>query len=186
MKRLLKILLAADFFVALAAGMIAPLYAIFVENIGGDILDASGAWATFAIVSGILMYVIGKWEDGHKHYASLLTAGFFLQSLAFLGYFFVANPLHLFLVQALLGVSTAIVYPSYDVLYTFFLEKTKMGSEWGFLEGMDMIIQGISALLGGVIVSFFGFPTLFLLMFILGLIGTAVSGWLLLQSSLHR
>ena len=91
MNKFLKILLGADFFIILGMGMITPIYAIFVEQIGGSILDAGSAWAIFAFTSGILMYLIGRWEDRKRHYAKMLFFGYLLRSLAFLGYFFLSK-----------------------------------------------------------------------------------------------
>lgn len=55
MKRGLRFLLIADTWATLAIGMLGPIYAIFVEEIGGDLLDASWAYFAFMITSGILM-----------------------------------------------------------------------------------------------------------------------------------
>lgn len=119
MKKWLKIIISADFFIMLSMGMITPIYAIFVEKIGGDILDASGAWAIFAFTSGILMYLIGKWEDRKKHHAKMLFLGYFLRSVSFLGYFFVQNTLQLFGIQLILGLSIAIT----DLLLMLYIQN---------------------------------------------------------------
>ena len=60
MHKQLKLFLVADGFYALAFGMLAPIYAVFVERIGGDILEAGTAWAIFMIVSGIGLLFLGK------------------------------------------------------------------------------------------------------------------------------
>lgn len=41
MKKGIKVLLISDAWINLAVGMIGPIYAIFVDEIGGGILDAS-------------------------------------------------------------------------------------------------------------------------------------------------
>ncbi|MBW2999184.1 MFS transporter [Candidatus Woesearchaeota archaeon] len=179
MRKWLKILLAADFFLILGMGMITPIYAIFVEQIGGDILDASGAWAIFALTAGSLMYLIGKWEDRKKHYAKMLFYGYLLQAIAFLGYFFVQNTTHLFGVQILIGLSTAMISPSYDTLFSKYLDKGKYASEWGLWEGMDMIGAAFAAAIGGGIANYFGFKVLFIIMFFVGITGAIISSILM-------
>jgi uncharacterized membrane protein len=62
MNRILKTLLFADSFSILALGMFGPIYAIFVERIGGYILDAGGAYAAFAIASGVFIFLISRRE----------------------------------------------------------------------------------------------------------------------------
>ncbi|MBU0635740.1 MFS transporter [Candidatus Micrarchaeota archaeon] len=175
MRKWLKTLLVADSFAALASGMLLPIYAIFVGQIGGDLLDASSSWAVFAIIAGILIYVMGRWEDKHKHYARLMFSGYLLRALAFLGYFFVSNTTELFLVQIILGISAAVLTPSYDALYSSYLDKGKYATEWGAWEGMTLVVEGIAALMGGAIVFYFGFSVLFLIMFLTGLLGALIS-----------
>ncbi len=179
MKKWLKVLLAADFFIILAMGMIAPIYAIFVENIGGDILDAGGTWAIFALTSGILLYIIGKWQDKKKHYAKMLFIGYSLRALGFLGYMFVQNTYHLFAVQIILGISLAIAAPAFDALYSTYLQKGKYAGEWGTWEAMNMIVTAIAALMGAAIAKYIGFRALFMMMFFSGVFGAAVSSILM-------
>ena len=67
MKRILKLLLLADGWVSLALGMLGPIYALFVQDIGGDLLDASTAYFIFMITTGLAIFLISKWEDKAKH-----------------------------------------------------------------------------------------------------------------------
>ena len=175
MKKWLKILLFADLFSMVGMAMITPIYAIFVQQIGGDILDASSAWATFAFVSGILMYLIGKWEDRKKYHQQTLVAGYGLQAIGFLGYLYVGSVAQLLIVQSILGIATAISTPTFDALYSAFLDKGKYATEWSMWEGMNMIVTAIAALIGGVIAEYLGFRVLFVIMATIGGIGTIVS-----------
>ena len=99
MKNILKILLWSSFLINLSAGLLGPIYAIFVENIGGNLLTAGSAYATFSISSGILIYFLGKWEDKLKHQERILLLGRFLTILRTAGYLLVQSPIHLFGVQ---------------------------------------------------------------------------------------
>jgi len=175
MKKWLKILLVADAFMYLAAGMFEPIYAIFVEKIGGDILTASGAWAAFTFTSGFLIWLFGKWEDRVKHLEKMIFLGYALRSCAFLGYFFVANKFHLFAVQILLGIGLATSLPAYDALYSKLLSKGRFASEWGAWEGVYMMVSAAAAITGGAIANFFGFKALFLVMFASSLVGLFAS-----------
>jgi MFS family permease len=177
--KVLRILLFADFFMLLAMGMLTPIYAIFVEEIGGDILSASGAWAIFTLTSGVLILLIGKWEDKQKQkgipYKRFIFFGYLIRSIAFLSYFFVADKYQLFLVQVLLGIGVATTVPAFDSLYSRFLSKGRFASEWGAWEGMNMIVAAIAAVIGGFIAAFLGFKVLFLIMFAASLVGLAIS-----------
>lgn len=175
MKKWLRILLFADFFMLLAMGMLTPIYAIFVERIGGDILAASGAWAIFTFTSGFFIWVFGKWEDRIKHLEKMIFLGYLLRCIAFLGYFFVANKYHLFGIQTLLGIGIALSLPAYDSLYSRLLTKGKSASEWGTWEGMNMMVAALAAIIGGLVANYFGFKILFLVMFASSLIGLLIS-----------
>ncbi|MBW2963362.1 MFS transporter [Candidatus Woesearchaeota archaeon] len=179
MKKWLKVLLAADFFLLLSMGMIIPIYAIFVEKIGGDVLAASGAWAVFTFTSGILIWLFGLWGDKVKHLEKMIFFGYLIRSFAFLGYFFVSNQYHLFFVQTVLGVGVAASLPAYDGLYSRMLSKGKFASEWGTWEGMNLIVAAIAAIIGGTIAKYLGFKTLFIIMFVSGLIGALISLFLM-------
>jgi drug/metabolite transporter (DMT)-like permease len=179
MNRILKILLEADGFYILAAGMFGPIYAIFVERIGGDILEAGGAYAAFAISSGILLFLLSRWEDHVKHKEKIIVIGYALGCIGILGYLFVSAPIHLFVVQIILGIAEAIVYPAYDALYSRSLDGGKFASEWGLYESMRSIVTAVAALVGAFIAVIFGFQTLFIVMFFFSLIGLFISTRLL-------
>ena len=171
----LKIFLTSFSFYVLAAGMFGPIYVIFVQNIGGDILAAGTASAIFMLISGIGIFIIGKLQDKIKRDKPIIILGNALTSLAFLGYYFVSNVNQLFLVQVLLGFSTVLKNPANDSFYTKFLEKGKFASQWAAWEGTWFTITGISALIGAFLVKIFNFKILFLIMFFTSLIGLALA-----------
>lgn len=171
----LKILLFSDGCMLLAAGMLGPIYAIFVEEIGGNILDASGAFAAFMLTSGIILYLLGKWEDRVKHKKKIVVTGYLIRCIGFLGYYFVFNPLSLILIQITLGFGEAFGLPAYDAVYTRYLDRGKEASEWGAWETTNYLVAGIGALAGGLIAAFLGFRNLFLVMFGISVLGLFVS-----------
>jgi MFS family permease len=175
MKRGLYYLLAADAWATLSLGMLGPIYAIFVEDIGGDILDASWAYFSFTFTSGVLIYAISRWEDHSKHKEKLVVAGYFLTAVGALGYSFVDDQMTLVLVQIILGVATAILSPAFDALYSHYVLKERETSNWGAWEGMGYVVTAAAALIGGYIASQYGFPVLFLTMFVAALAGAVTS-----------
>ena len=175
MKKRLKLLLGADAFLILATAFFGPIYAIFVEKIGGDILDASGAWAVFMLASGILIFFISKWEDRVKHQDKLLVISYGVMCIGIFGYLLISRPWHLFVVQIVLGIAEALNTPVYDALYSKYLDKGKFASEWGLWDSMNNILAAVGAILGGLIATFFGFKALFAAMFVVYLIGFFIS-----------
>lgn len=166
-----KLFLAANSFFALAAGMLGPIYAIYVQKIGGDILAAGTAWALFTIISGVGILLMGRIQDSIAKEKPMIVIGYAIDSMAFLGYYFVSNVWQLFLVQILLGIGTVVKTPAYDSFYTRYLEKGKFASQWAAREASWYIITGIAALAGALLAKFYDFKVLFLAMFLTSLIG---------------
>ena len=158
-------------FFTLSGAMLGPIYAIFVKEIGGDILAAGSAWAIFMIVSGVGMLFMGKIQDRFKSNKNFIIVGYLVTCLAYLGYFFVSNVIQLFLVQVLLGISEMIVVPARDSFYAKYIDKEKMASQWAAWESVWFIVAGFAAISGAFIVDKFGFKFLFLTMFVLSFIG---------------
>src|SRR3989344_3262721 len=123
MKRGLKFLVWADAWTTLALGMLGPIYAIFVQQIGGDILDASWAFFAFTFTSGVVMYLLSFWENKIKHKEKLILISYSLMSIGFLGYYFVYNQFSLLVVQIVLGFAVALLSPVYDSLYSHYVIK---------------------------------------------------------------
>ena len=175
MKRGIKFLLIADSLINLSLGMIGPIYAIFVERIGGDILDASWAYFVYMFSSGLIMFLISKWEDHIKHKEKLVFLGYFLTSMGCLSYIFVYNQLTLLVTQVVLGIATALLNPAFDALYSHYIIKKEEASDWGSWESLGYIVTAIAALVGGYLVTYLSFKYLFFVMFLVSLIGAFVS-----------
>lgn len=175
MQKELRILLLSSSLFMLAGGLLGPIYAIFVGEIGGGILTAGASYAVFAIAAGVLIFFVSRWEDHFKNLEKLVIAGYVLNCSGFLGYLLIRNPIDLFIVQAVFGVGQAVGVPAFDGLYSKHLDKGKFASQWGLWESMSFIITGVSAVLGSLIVTVYGFRFLFFVMLGLSLVGLAVS-----------
>lgn len=162
--RNIKILLLGANLWYFGEGMLGPLFAIFTERIGGDILDVSWAWATYLIFAGLLYIVVGKITDAHDNKEKVMVVGYALNALFTFGYLLVAAPWHLFIVQAGLGVALAMSSPTWTALYAKHEDRRHDGFEWGLAGGMAQIITGIAIVIGGYIVSYGSFTALFIIM----------------------
>ena len=175
MNKTIRMLLLTDSCFIFAAGLFGPIYAIFVENIGGDLLDAGWAWGAFMFAAGAVVFVLSRWENRFKHYEQLIIGGYALRSLAKFGYLFVSNPVSLVVVQVVLGLGEAFTLPAYDALFTRSIDKGQEALQWGDWEAMDYIVTALSAIIGGAIATVFGFKILFVLMFGVSLVGLMLS-----------
>ena len=73
-----KLLIASYGIATFSEGVLMPIYAIFVQRIGGDILEASGAISIFLFVSGLTTVLIHRSNWSQKHRIKLMVYGWLL------------------------------------------------------------------------------------------------------------
>lgn len=166
----LRILLVTNALILIAGAMLGPIYALFVEDMGGDLMDASIAGTIFALVAGITTLLSGRYSDQIKESKEIVVLGYALIGIGFAAYIFVNNMYALFLVQALIGFGEALYSPAFDALYTRHVSKKNMGVLSGAWEAMNYFVQALGAIIGGLLVSYFGFDILFVVMSVLCLL----------------
>lgn len=159
----LRILLLTNGSILVSFAMIAPIYAVFVEKIGGDLLDASYAYAALAFAAGIVTLLSSRIADKISQKSVVIT-GYLLIALGFFGYTLVDSITGLLMVQVLIGMGEATYSPSFDALYSKHLDSGKAASEWGAWESLNYFSIAIGAVLGGLIVKMFGFDVMFMAM----------------------
>ncbi|NOZ80634.1 MAG: MFS transporter [DPANN group archaeon] len=162
--RALRILLVTNGLVLLAGAMLGPIYALFVEHIGGDLLDASLTGGFFALAAGVTTLVAGRFADKKKRDELIVAFGYAVMGIGFLLYLFVDSIWSLFGVQILVGFAEAFYSPAFDALYSKHITKRKAGREWGAWESMNYFSIAVGAVLGGLIASNLGFDAIFLFM----------------------
>lgn len=159
----MKVLISSSAFYNFTVGMFGPIYALFATNIGGDILTAGTAIAVYSGVIGVLLFIFGRIEDKVDK-KKIFIIGRIVNVVGTAGYLFVANPVDLFIVQAILGIALAMMDPSFQSLYSRGLRKGHEASEWSMWEGTVYIVLAFAAVIGGVVATLFGFKALFAVM----------------------
>jgi predicted MFS family arabinose efflux permease len=172
----IRILLVTNGLILVAGAMFGPIYAIFVEKIGGSLLDASYAFGVFAFVAGTVTLLSGKYADKIRENELILVVGYGAIGVGFLGYIFVNSIFSLLIVQVIIGFGEAIYGPAFDVIYAKHLDKKNVGRDWGAYGAIDYFTTTIGAVTGGVLVTLFGFNVIFIAM---GLLCFASAGYIL-------
>lgn len=165
--RALRILLVTNAMVLVAGAMLGPIYALFVERIGGDLLDASFAGAIFAFVAGTTVLLSGRYSDKIKQKKLVVILGYIIMGVGFLLYTQVDSVWFLLFVQVVIGFGEAIYNPPFDALYSEHLDAGKDGTEWGAWESVNYYSVAVGAVAGGFFVTNFGFTPLFVIMALL-------------------
>ena len=171
--RPLRILLATNAMILVAVAMLGPIYALFVEEIGGDLLDAAFTGGIFALAAGLTTLVAGRYIDKVKRDELIVVLGYVVVGVSFFLYTQVSSIMTLFMVQILIGFGEAIYSPAFDTLYTRHITAAKAGREWGAWESVNYLSMAVGAFVGGFVVHRFGFNALFIIMGTLSLLSAA-------------
>lgn len=163
----LRILLATNAFVLVAGAMLGPIYAIFVDNVGGDLMDASIAGGLYALAAGVTTLISGKYSDKIRESEYVVVLGYVIMGIGFLFYTMANSIWWLFVLQSLIGMGEAIYSPAFDAVYSHHLVEEKAGGQWGAWESMNYFSLTIGSFVGGSIATWFGFNTLFIIMSLL-------------------
>ena len=159
-----RILLRASNLWFFGEGMFAPLFAVYAERIGGDVLDVAAAWAAYLIAMGFATMLVGRISDGKVGKERLMLAGYVLNAVFTFAYLLVRTPLDLLLVQVGIGLANALATPTWNALYAQYEDRKRPGSAWGLADGWSSVVTGVGVILGGLIVVERSFETLFVVM----------------------
>lgn len=174
LSRPLKAFFGANAIFVLAEVLIAPLYALYAEDVGATLLVVSYLAATVFISKTISLLIISKFGSTLFTPEQLLHLGFILRGIGWgLLIFFPIIPV-LFITQALVGAGQATGSPGFLSLYTKHVHEensVRISAGWSLTEG---IVAALGTIIGGHIVVLFGFTALFTLMTLLSFLASFV------------
>jgi MFS family permease len=147
-----------------ASGILMPIYAFFVQKIGGSILETSWAIGIYSIINGCTTIALHRTRWIHSHRLTCLWVGWLLWVLSIAIYSIMSTIVVLYISQTLNGIGTALSEPIFDAE---FAEKVKDDPDrgWSFFEGIINIFYGAAALVGGVVAVWHGFAVLLYIVF---------------------
>ncbi|MBT3230227.1 MFS transporter [Candidatus Uhrbacteria bacterium] len=163
-KRALNVLVVTNALILIAGAMMGPIYALFVEEIGGNLLDASIAGAIFALAAGMTVLIVGRITDKIKQQRYVVIFGYLMMALGFFLYLFVNSIWFLFAIQIIIGFGEAIYSPAFDAIYSKHTTKHHEGREWALWESMMYFTTAFGAMAGGLLAYNFGFNAIFIVM----------------------
>ncbi len=122
MSRSVRLLLIASSLWYFGEGLLGPLFAVFTEEVGGDLLDITWAWSVYLIITGICYFIVGKLFNRSRYKYRLIVIGYALNTLFTFGYMLVDDVVGLLVVQVGLGIAIALggliaYYLSFDTLF---------------------------------------------------------------------
>jgi DHA1 family quinolone resistance protein-like MFS transporter len=174
--KVIQFLAYSDIVMLSGWGLINPIIAVFFTEqiVGGDIALAGLAATTYFLVKSLLQVPVarfidlrpGEWDD----YMVMALGAVIYTVCAFL-YIGVYLPWHVFAVQILFGVGSALYYPAWLAIFTRHTDDNQEGLEWSlYFTGSDLA-SALTAGFGGLLVAYFGYQTVFLIVGVASLVG---------------
>jgi len=175
--KIIKYLIFGDLVFEASWGLISPVFAIFVVEriIGGSPAVVGLASAIYLILFSFVRIPFSLYLDKRKgeddDFWSMFL-GYLISSFLPFFYIFSKFPWQVYFLQGIYGISTAAAFAGYMSLFTKKIDKGKEATEWGIRASLISLATGITAGIGGFLVTKFGFNVTFILVGIFSLISS--------------
>lgn len=161
MHKNIKLLLTASILIHAGANLLAPIYAIFIEEIGGTLLDAGIAVGIYALMKGVFYFALDKVDEEKVSKRMMMFTGYSIMGMCYVAYIFADAPIHVFAIQGVLSLGETVINPSWSAVIATSLEEGKERHIYSHFYGYRSIFEGIAAILGGLFAMQFGFDLVF-------------------------
>jgi DHA1 family quinolone resistance protein-like MFS transporter len=173
---IIRFLIISDTVLSGAAGLLGPIFALFVTDFiqGGNAAVAGVAAAIYLFTKSILQIPIANFIDkvrGEKDDFWMMFIFTILIAFIPLLYLIINTPLQLYIVQFTLGFFTAFTFPTYMALFTRHIDKEKEGTEWGIYFTLTDLTSAALAAVGGYVAVAQGFHALIIVVVVTSFIG---------------
>ncbi len=184
MNKVIRFLIASDFFLLGGWGLLSPVFALFIlQDIISDPAKAAEIAGFSALiywsVKSFLQIPISRYFDkvvGDRDDYWMMILGLFINGVAPFGFLFATTPGHIYLVQVIHAVGMAFVIPSWNAIFTRHIDRGQEAYEWAMDSTFLGFATGITGGIGGIVAATFGFKVIFILVGVL----TLFAGFLLL------
>lgn len=183
MNKSLKILLSVNSIFVLAVNLLGPLYALYIERLGGSIAVVSGTWSVMLLTTTLVNFALIRYGDRIKEHEFFLIVGYILRAIAWIGFVFAHSLSAIILLQIIIGLGEAVGSTGFDAIMAEHLDKSSHIRDYAVWKTISSLLASFATLIGGVIVTFYGFGPMFYFMGTLAL-GCAIFVYLLPRKAL--
>lgn len=174
--KIIRILVYSDFLIISGFGLLGPIFAVFLkeELVGGSLKVAGFASAIYWIVKSIFQLPIASWLDktrGEKDDFYALLAGSLLLSIAPFFFIIARNPLHVYIIQGVLGLGAALSFGPWYGIFTRHVDKFMEGFEWSLHSVAIGVGITVTSAFGGIIAEKFGYDSVFIMVGVISVLG---------------
>jgi len=165
----IRTLLVFVFLFNVAAGLYMPIIAIYVNQhvIGATLAVLGISIAVYSITKSVFQIPIARMLDitkGERDDFYILLLGILMAIVYSLGFLFVRDVPHLYMLEIFAGVADACNMAAYYAIFSHHIDKDSQGFEWSLFSVAGMTVSAaIGGVLGGYIASNYGFSSVFIL-----------------------
>ena len=172
----IRFLIISDTAIIGAAGLLAPIFALFIEDfiVGGDEAVAGIAAGVYLFSRSVLQIPIAHYLDkirGEKDDFLLMVTFSIIMGLIPLFYLVISTPMQLYILQFVLGLATAFTFPAFMAIFTRHIDHGKEGTEWGIYFTLTDVASAALAIIGGFVAATYGFANLIIIVVVISVIG---------------
>lgn len=169
MNHSLKLLLTINSIFVLAGNLLGPLYAVFIEGLGGSIAVVSGTWSVMLLTTTLVNFVLIRYGDKIKEHEYFLIAGFIFRAVAWIGFVYAHNLIAIILLQIVIGLGEAVGSTGFDAIMAEHLDKSSHIRDYAVWKTISNLLASLATLIGGFVVTWYGFSPMFIFMGIIAL-----------------
>jgi len=168
--RIVRVMIVSDFFFNAAFGLFGPIFALFIAlKITGDTAKAAEVAGfsamTYWVIKSVIQVPIGKYLDknhGEKDDFWFMFIGHLITCAIPFGYLFSVAPWHIYLLQVIQAIGMAMIIPPWYAIFGKHVDKGMEAYEWGLSSTVLGIATGITGAIGGLMVAYFSFESIFI------------------------
>lgn len=168
--KVLRVLFLYNGIFVLAGSLLGPLYALYVERLDTGVLPVSISWAVFLFSTTLFTFILSKMGDSLKHKRFLLAGGYLVRALCWFLMIFITTIEQLVFIQFILGIGEALGTPAFDAIFAEHLDKNKHIMDYSDWKVISNAVLVVGTLVGGFVVSKFGFSYVLIGMSVLAVI----------------
>jgi MFS family permease len=143
-------LLGINAFMTFGWGIFAPFVVIIGQSQGLSVKDAGFAWGFYSLLTGIIMLIMGKFEDGAQRHGLMSFIGICLLVLGSVAGYTIDS---IYPALALYAFGFGIAMPAFKVLYSKSQIRGNEAAEWSWMDGGNMLLMSGAAFIAAVIVQ---------------------------------
>lgn len=139
-----------------------PFYVTYAQSLQQTFIFAGMSLALYTILTGILIFFLGKIERKFSDKRDLVAIGYAVRGFGFIIIGLSFNTTLLVLSLIVLAIGTAMSMPAFDALYSKRVDRDDSSVQWANLQASNFVVAGLAALLGTLLIQGFGFSEIFI------------------------